>query len=213
LPSSPAKPRILANLAPGLSAAFHAAVARVAPRIEAQLGPQVHAERLADVMRLSNDGTGWLAPWEPARAAFREKCRVLARDLVMASTDVRDCYGSIEPETVAGALVLAGCHPSEVGPIVSLLFRLQREGVRGLPIGPPASAVLANAVLTQTDRALAGSPFLRWVDDYVVFAPTVQAAERLLGDLQASLAEAGLVLAPEKTFVGCKEVATSLVGV
>ena len=83
----------------------------------------------------------------------------------------------------------AGAHPAEVGRIVGLLDRFARAGVEGLPVGPPASAVLANAVLGRVDRTLdaAGLMWARWVDDVVVAGPAERAAETFAAALAAPL--------------------------
>ena len=71
-------------------------------------------------------------------------------------------------------------------------------GVEGLPVGPHASAVLANAVLAQVDRTLrdAGVEHLRWVDDVVLSGVDVAAA---LSVFRTALASIGLRANETKT--------------
>jgi histidine ammonia-lyase len=71
-------------------------------------------------------------------------------------------------------------------------------GVRGLPVGPDASAVLANVVLAPVDRTLAdeGIEHLRWVDDIVVTAADPRAA---LSAIRRALERIGLRLNERKT--------------
>ena len=144
---------------------------------------------------------GWrLAPWRPARAAWRKALRRVTieakRGTTFAVADVHDCYGSISPETIAALL------GPEAARAVDFLRRFHERGVRGLPIGPDASAVLANAVLSELDRAIrnTGARHLRWVDDVVLWGSRgdVRHALRALDDAAARMS---LALHPEKTRV------------
>ena len=75
--------------------------------------------------------------------------------------------------------------------VEGFLAALERIGVEGLPVGPDASAVLANAVLAQVDRTLrdAGVEHLRWVDDVVLSGGDASAA---LSVFRTALAKIGL---------------------
>jgi Reverse transcriptase (RNA-dependent DNA polymerase). len=87
--------------------------------------------------------------------------------------------------------------------LLALLARLQDEGVKGLPIGPEPSAVLANLVLAEGDRALreASAPHVRWVDDFVVFTEGRLHSIRAHDALRRSLGESGLELSEPKTAI------------
>ena len=197
-----ARPRKLVQLASRDNFALHTTVARVAPVVEASMTAEVLADRVLDQRHLSDDGSGWLAPWRPARRVFDSRLRELAGQSVVLRTDVKDCFGSITPVVVESALVRVGCHPGESTAVGSVLSRLSEQGVRGLPVGPPASTVLANAVLVGVDRSLRGRPHLRWVDDILVFCVDMKEAFRTLSRLRRELATVGLQIAPEKTSVG-----------
>lgn len=194
--------RRLAELAPRDTLALHTATARVGPLIEASMTSDVLADRLLDPCHLSDDGSGWLAPWRPARRVFDSRLRELSRGSLVLRTDVKDCFGSIAPAVVESALVGIGCDPAESVAIGAILAELARDGARGLPVGPPASSILANAVLAGVDRALMGMPHLRWVDDVIVFCEDAAEAGRTLFRLQRELAEVGLRIAWRKTSVG-----------
>jgi hypothetical protein len=73
----------------------------------------------------------------------------------------------------------------------------------GLPVGPTASYLLAEAALLDVDRRLQddGVDFVRYVDDYSLFAPDMAAARRSLDCLIGSLAAAGLSLNGAKTSI------------
>ncbi len=59
----------------------------------------------------------------------------------------------------------------------------------GIPIGPNASRVLAEAVLIDVDAGLLsdGADFIRWVDDYTIFCKSEVKAQRLLFRLSEHL--------------------------
>jgi hypothetical protein len=185
--------RWLTRLDPAGEKAYRDTVRPLAGRIERSLGPEVIASRA----RQTPDG--WrLAPWRRARGAWRQALRTALReeepDTVFAVADVRDCYGSITPSTIADVLGPEAAHA------VSLLRRLRHGGVRGLPVGPEPSAILANAVLARLDEAVrgAGADHLRWVDDFVVWGSRADVAAALLA-LQRTSSTLGLTLHDRKT--------------
>lgn len=165
------------------------AVARVARAVERALGPEVLANRAL------RDGLS-LVPWRAERARFRSIVgRWVTSGRSVLATDVAECYRSIDPGVVERALRRLRCDPGE---IVELLDRFARAGVPGLPIGPDASAILANAVLEPADRAVrrTDTRFVRWVDDYVLEG---SASARALDALGEELGRIGLSLHAAKT--------------
>lgn len=194
--------RWLARLDPPTAAAYATALAPFVPAIERALPPSVVANRVEAVQ--TDPPAIRLEPWKPARARFRRLVREAARGAGAAlMADVRNCYGSITATAVVEALRRIGTSGIDPAPIVGILERLSSLGVRGLPIGPEPSAVLANAVLLGADRALAaaGLAHVRWVDDVVLFVRDRAEADRALQVLARELAGVGLDLAPEKTKV------------
>lgn len=176
--------RWLTELDPAGRAEYREAVRPLAGRIERSLGPEVLAIRAA-----SRRGPWTLAPWGPARAAWRRNVRRAiggaTGGAAFGVADVRDCYGSISPETVAAVV------GPEAAPAAAVLRRFRERGVRGLPVGPEPSAILANAVLVRLDDAIrsSGVRHLRWVDDVVLWG----AAEDVRTALHALRAVAGTV--------------------
>ena len=182
---------------PHEEALYRAATARVARTVEARLGSEVVANRVADPSPKLH-----LETWRPARRRFRAAVgHLTGRDSVVVLADVRDCYASIEPHVVESSLSALGCDRPAITALMEILGRFWEGGVRGLPVGPEPSAVLANAVLSGVDRALAqeGWRHIRWVDDFVVAAPDRAAAARILERLGSALAELSLEMAPEKS--------------
>lgn len=206
--------RWLARLDPATAADYAAGVARVAPHVEWALSPGVLANRVPHPGSLPLR----LEPWRAARRRFLEEARQRAdgRDCALMA-DVRECFPSITPETVGERLLDLGCGGTEAGRVLDVLRALRADGVHGLPIGPDPSAVLANAVLEEADRAVAeeGGDHLRWVDDFLVFVDSRSHALAVLRQLRRSLAGLGLDLAHAKTRVveGWERVARAHIGV
>lgn len=200
----PGKPgRCLYRLGPVADAAYRGAVAALVPTIEAGLHPWVVGNRVARARPLTLEG------WGGARARYRELVvSHVARAGASLRVDVADCFRSIRPSVVGEGLDSLGAPTWERARVVAQLEVLAAHGVPGLPAGPAASAVLANAVLARADRALLdlGLPWVRWVDDIIVFggAGDLFDAERAIGDAVATL---GLSLHPGKraTALGSRE--------
>jgi hypothetical protein len=116
-------------------------------------------------------------------------------------SDVRDCYGSITAPAVLEALAILDVPSSTAAEIAAVLTELRNEGLRGLPVGPDPSAILANAVLAGADRAVrdAGARVLRWVDDVAIAGPDRRTTVRAFDAWAASLRAAGLTPHDGKT--------------
>jgi len=179
------------------SARYRALVRPVAVAIESRQGPGVIANRLA-----MGAGPSLLSPWPPARRRWRAVMRQLAsRAPVVVTADIADCYGSVTAGTVCRALRRCGVDDARADDLEAFLRSLEMRGVRGLPIGPEPSALLANAVLTTGDRALLrlGLRPFRWVDDLVVACPSASVADLAIEALDEALRGEGLRLHGTKT--------------
>ncbi len=191
--------RHLVHLGPIDGGRYTAAVRSVLPIVERASGPWVMANR----GRVTLDGLA-LEDWRAARDRFRAVTRSNLDGVASVFLgDVEDCYGSIGRSTVMAALRRLGLDAADAGQVGSVLADLQRRGVRGLPVGPDASAILGNAVLLEVDQALAreGFTFLRWVDDVAVFAPNQEVAMRAQHVFRQALANLGLRVNEAKTTV------------
>ena len=194
--------RWLAQLDPAAASAYAASVAPLVRVIEAALPSNVVANRVAEIR--AEPPALRLEAWRAARTRFRALVRDLAADAGAAlMADVRDCYGSISLPVLRRALEGIGCPGGDVEHALDGLRRLAQRGIRGLPVGPEPSAVLANAVLLGADRRIAaeGLAHVRWVDDVIVFTRDAREARGALELLTAALEDLGLRLAPEKTRV------------
>jgi Reverse transcriptase (RNA-dependent DNA polymerase) len=187
------------DLSPLDALCYQRAVRAVTSAIESALGPDVVANRVADSASLR------LEPLAVARRRFAARLsRMMGRERGhVLHADVRNCYANIGGDPFAAALRALGCHPDQVAEVAGVLESLQRGGVRGLPVGPDPSAVLANAVLAEVDLSLRRNGFeaIRWVDDFFVRIERPGQADRALTALGAALGNVGLTLAAEKNRV------------
>jgi hypothetical protein len=183
--------RRLVTLGPALAGAYATAVLPALPRLERRLGSGVHSDRLAADGVLEPPGPAW-ARWR--RAVGQD----LARGGVVVRGDVRDCYGSIAPAVAARALGAVGI---DATPLFAVLERTAAAGVRGIPVGPHPSALLANAVLAASDEAVlaTGALIHRWVDDVVIVGRDRVHAARALDAWVRALGIAGLSAHEGKT--------------
>lgn len=105
--------------------------------------------------------------------AFIDQCRVLAghHEFVLV-TDIADFYNSIYLHRLQGALELTGPNnKSQADALEKFLLFLNQKASQGIPVGPAASIVMAEATLIDVDAfiELAGLKHTRYVDDLRLF--------------------------------------------
>jgi hypothetical protein len=83
-------------------------------------------------------------------------------------------------------------------PLADVAERLSAAGLSYLPSGYSDARLLGNIVLGYAERELS-APFLRWVDDYRLFADSEQQAQEALACLGQGLCNLGLQLNVAKT--------------
>lgn len=148
----------------------------------------------------------------PSHAEFETAKRTRARsreDGYMGFADITDFYSRLYQHKVRGALdscVVASPKLQVYPQVIELLLRkFTHDGVSyGIPIGPPASRPLAEAALIDIDDALLGLgiDFIRYIDDFVIFAATREKVEWAIRKLGALLDKRqGLSLHAAKTKV------------
>jgi hypothetical protein len=180
--------RWLVRLDPPDQRTYRRLVLPLVPRIERSVGP------LAFAPRAISDGR--LRPWPDARSAWRRAVHrsiVRAPGSVVIVSDVRDCYPSVGER----ALESVACSDQ----LAAFLQGMADAGVRGIPVGPDPSAILANGVLAYADRAAAaaGCRPIRWVDDVVLVAAGRRPVIRAFDAWRRALAELGLEAHDGKT--------------
>jgi Reverse transcriptase (RNA-dependent DNA polymerase) len=144
---------------------------------------------------------------EDGWSRFNERTRELAQeysDGVILLCDFVDFYNQIYTHRLRNVIAEAGGTTlEEYAKVVEhFLHGLNDKTSRGIPVGPAASIVLAEVVLSDIDRKILShtSSFIRWVDDFRVFFPTVDDARSFLHEFTKYLYELHrLVLSGEKT--------------
>jgi hypothetical protein len=188
--------RRLARLSERDGRRWHGLTGRVAPLVEGALPANVLANRVV------GGGAGFAL--EPVGLALRRTRRATSRfdrAPVVLRADVRSFYASVSPTVLAATLTCLGASRCDAHEAAAMLDGWGSHGYPGLPIGPPGSAVLANAVLRPADDALGRFRFLRWVDDYLVAAASDRAAEEALERIEETLSRLSLALNRSKTVI------------
>jgi len=200
--------RTITHLAARERARYAQLVSRIAHHVERSLTPLVATDRL------SCGGSGLEGPGAARRRFANAQTHLQRSGHVLARVDIRDCFPSIAPATVERSLLELGCHPSEVAPLRRFLEELVALGVRGIPVGPRGSGVLANAVLQQVDRSLERQrvAYARWVDDILVAAAGERQADEVVARIAETLSVLDLRLNPRKTRIAPVHEANRLTG-
>jgi hypothetical protein len=152
-------------------------------------------------------GDGILYNEDPGYREFRDAItRRVANNVeaYVGITDIADFYPRIYQHRLVNA-VQAACGNSfqdHVRVLEKVLTRLSENVSYGIPIGPPASRLLGEAILIDVDSTLLsfGVEFLRFTDDYVIFSDAPEDAEygiRVLGE--TLFTNHGLTLQTAKT--------------
>jgi Reverse transcriptase (RNA-dependent DNA polymerase) len=187
--------RRMAVLSDRDAARWAALAGRAGVALEARLDPRVLANRV------ETSRSGWRV--EPVGSALhraRPTAPAMAsRHRSLLRTDVRSFYPTVDPSVLYRALVAAGVAGRVATAAAAMVEGWGSEGHGGLPIGPPGSAVMANAVLRPVDDAVAMVPYLRWVDDYLIAASDPAEAARLVEQVDQALDRLGLVRSEPKT--------------
>jgi len=134
---------------------------------------------------------------------FQQSALAASADSEMVvSCDISDFYSRIYHHRLENALNSATANRDAVKRIIVLLTRLSENASYGLPVGGDASRLLAELLLNRTDKLLGLQKlsFMRFVDDYYLFASDRESAHRHLVFLSNKLLQnEGLTLSRNKT--------------
>jgi retron-type reverse transcriptase len=121
---------------------------------------------------------GWNDFWTKA-------ARLSAKFDTILYCDISDFYNQISHHAVENQLIASGLPNQAIRWIVALLESTTAGVSRGLPIGPHAAHLVAEASLIPVDNSFAtsGHEFLRYADDIVVFSKSNLDAKRALARL------------------------------
>lgn len=115
--------------------------------------------------------------------------------------DVADFYPRVAHHRLENELIRLGSHTEETRRIKVLVSQFSQTRSYGLPVGGPASRILAELALNPVDLYLdrKGITFCRYVDDFHIFAETKEQAFNHLAFLAQVLFNEGLSLQRTKT--------------
>jgi len=104
---------------------------------------------------------------------------------VIVTADIADFYNQIGHHRVRNALELAGVDKDRAKNIENLLMNFTRGQSQGIPIGPSASALFAEACLADVDNYLLRKGYVhtRYVDDFRIFCTDREEAQKAVHDL------------------------------
>lgn len=183
-----------------LDSLVYAALAKtVAPFVEgARASPEV-----ACSYRISASDTSFFAEGSGFHV-YRERCETLSAAFpYVLSADISDFYNKIYLHRLQNAIQLTTDNPSGISKRIEyFLTSLNTKASQGIPVGPAASIIMAEATLIDVDQFIFGRGFehVRYVDDFRIFGNSHQELTTLLQDLFVYLHEnQRLSLSPEKT--------------
>lgn len=136
--------------------------------------------------------------WNDYRSACLSKSRGYK---YVIQTDISDFYDRVNHHKLENELMrMPNCHDLPFR-IIKLLSNFSRTVSYGLPVGGPASRILAELALNHSDKHLhsKGITFCRYADDYTIFCNSQSEAYRSLVFLAEKLANDGLSLQKAKT--------------
>jgi hypothetical protein len=110
-------------------------------------------------------------------------------------TDVQKCFPSIAKELVDKRLDELALTPEQR----QSLKNVYATSPKGMPTGSPLSPWLADLVLKQVDRAMAGTPYFRYADDICILGADNSECQVALAKLKGEMAKLGLTPNPDKT--------------
>lgn len=174
-----------------------------------EMGSSIESARLsADIAcsyRFAPTPQGDFYPRDNGWSAYTRRSRELAdeHDHVLY-LDLSDFYNQIYHHRIGGALETSGIPSPRAANVEKFLGRFTAKQSRGIPVGPSASHLLAEASLSDVDSFLEQSdlPFVRYVDDFRIFAHSTPDLLRVLEDLTRVLsANHGLALQTGKVTI------------
>jgi hypothetical protein len=131
----------------------------------------------------------------------RESLLQSTRSEFVLQTDIADFYPRINHHRLENALKRLGVVSDTPNRILKLLSIFSETASYGLPIGGPASRMLAELALNDCDQHLRsrGVRFCRYADDYCLFCESKSEAYSMIVMLSNKLANDGLSLQKQKT--------------
>lgn len=131
---------------------------------------------------LYDNRSAWNDFWNEANK------KAVSHDIILYC-DIADFYNQIYHHTVENQLIAAGL-PNQATKWIITLFEATTANVsRGIPIGPHAAHLIAEASLIPVDNSLntKGINFIRYADDIIIFCSDKREAKHALSILATTL--------------------------
>lgn len=131
-----------------------------------------------------------------------QSCELATRCNYVLRLDISDFYNQIYLHRVQNAYEQLGVPEARTNSIEKLLTGVNQKASKGIPVGPLASRLIAEATMHLVDQHLntQGIQFVRYVDDFCFFFNTYNQAIKFLQDFQLFLhVEQRLTINPGKT--------------
>jgi Reverse transcriptase (RNA-dependent DNA polymerase) len=178
--------RVATQLDPIDSLIYTAAIYEAAEAIERSRVPI--ERKIACSFRLGLDASGTFFRANNGWPDFQEHSSELAssgRFSHVLLADISDFYNQIYHHRLENALADAEIPEQRRKNIASFISQITATQSRGIPVGPFASIILAEACLNDVDSYLLrkGYPHTRYVDDFRIFCTSRREAIRVLHDL------------------------------
>jgi len=193
--------RVVHQLEPMEAIAYTAMAYEIGGSVEAKRVPP--GDRIACSYRISiangsffDGGSGW--------GDFKDKSQELADVHAFAAiTDVSDFYNQIYLHRLQNSIEAANAaHKSLASDIEDFLLALNNKASQGVPVGPAASVLMAEAIMIDIDTFISqcGVAHTRYVDDIRMFSDSEATLSQALEKLTLYLYENHrLTLATDKT--------------
>jgi len=198
MPKDNIRSRPLSRLAIEDRLVYEAAVQSIARSVDSHLSNSVYSHRL-----LTNPSpTKFVRYFGTAFAQFESYYPSADFDGVCLKTDLTSFYEYIDYNQLLDSIDIDDSQQSVINLLRLLLRHWQSQSrVIGLPQGPNASGILANAYLLDADTTALSyaAGYARFSDDMKIFFVSAEEARQFAPRLVGSLRNVGLNLAPIKT--------------
>lgn len=199
-PSGPAGFRVVTKMHPFWNIYLNGLAITIAEALEPQRADTVYSYRfLPSGGEILFDET---RSWRAFKEATVASANAAGIDAVIVQTDISSFYEHVSHHYIQNCVsALDGGQVQIANQINALLSRLFAGRSFGLPVGGQGARILAELFLHQIDMALSanGVHWYRYVDDYILVAPSTADAYRALSVLAQSLMDYGLTLNKSKS--------------
>jgi hypothetical protein len=203
--------RVVHQLDPIDSLIFTALVYELSGKIESYRIPE--AEMIACSYRIKTDLNSFFDKDDTGYKNYISRIEYLSnkfKDGFILFCDITDFYNQIYTHRIQNIISEVGYGEFDLQSRVleNFLLGLNKNTSRGVPVGPAASIVLAEAIMSDIDKKIMNytREFVRWVDDIRIFTKTREEAITILHDLSRYLYSSHrLVLSSEKTSIETTE--------